>query len=239
MSGRISKLTLAYYLNWGPYVVSYPAGGVPEGAIADALCLNFGTTLFPLNNGNAQLAGVASQNVINLRLVDYAATGTTRGIYAKVALNGGAGGEAIRAYATVGSAAPVDTCNGAHISLAFTDSGNITGMAEAVRATVEYPAATLGGQVSSLLAEAWAAGGTNTNPTAGSLIRCVLGGNGTGLALLDARLALLSLEGNAAGAGNIFKTGCVVATTAAATSCALKIRVNGTTYYIPVATAIG
>jgi hypothetical protein len=48
---------------------------------------------------------------------------------------------------------------------------------------------------------------------------------------------ILNLNGLTAGANNIFRTGLVAATINAATTAALRIVIDGTPYYIPLATA--
>jgi hypothetical protein len=114
-----------------------------------------------------------------------ASTGTARAQYIKLYLTGGAGGEAIRAYTTVIAAAPVDTCNGAHISLGFgTSVGNITGLATAIRATVMVPARALTGTVTAVQAELWATDTTSTSTGIISLIRLSIAGNATGITAL-------------------------------------------------------
>lgn len=133
----------------------------------------------------ANVASAKADAKIMQYYVDSQATsGTTRLWYGKLYLSGGAGGETIRAYTTVISNTPADTCNGAHISLGFgTSVGNITGLGTAVRAAIMIPARALTGTVCAVLAELYC---TATTSTTSGILACYgysVAGDGTGVGL--------------------------------------------------------
>ena len=104
-------------------------------------------------NANPAVDTHASENFLDFRLKNSAATGTARGHYCKLYLTGGAGGEAGRFFTEVDAAAPVDTVNGMHNSIQFgTSTGNVTGMANATRNTFMVPNRTLTGTCAAVMA---------------------------------------------------------------------------------------
>jgi hypothetical protein len=161
-----------------------------------------------------------------------AASGTVRGIYNRIYLTGGAGGEAARLYTTVSSDTPADTVNGAHCSLSFGSSaGNITGAGNAVRATLHVPSRSLTGTTSAVNAELYADGASSTSGGLMGCIRATLGGNATGAALLDDTANLIVLDGGANGSGNICSAAGNEPTWTSATH-KIRCSVNGTTMYL-------
>ena len=64
-----------------------------------------------------------------------------------------------------------------------------------------------------------------------------LGVQGADVATFDASGNLMSVNGLTAGASNVFRTGLTAATINAATTAALRIKVDGVDYFIPLATA--
>jgi hypothetical protein len=129
---------------------------------------------------------LADKNFLSFYLGSAAVSGTSRGMYLRLYLTGGAGGEAARIFTTVSNDAPADTVNGAHISLNFgASAGNVTGLGTAVRATVHVPNRSLGGTGAALLAELYSDGASSTIGGKWACVRLVNGGNATGIAAID------------------------------------------------------
>jgi len=99
-------------------------------------------------------AGTSSSPIVkdtsNLKFVslyfDNGATGgDNRGIYNRLYLTGaGGGGESLRSFTTVSNVAG-STAHGAHLSLSFGTSGSITGLGVATRATLHVPNVVMSG----------------------------------------------------------------------------------------------
>jgi hypothetical protein len=144
-------------------------------------------------------------------------------------MTAGAGGEAGRFYATNQSNTPADTVNGVHCSLGFGSSaGNVTGQGSAGRFTLHVPARTLGGTCSVLQADI-------DIPTSGdisntSFLRCT--GMGAGIAALDTSGYFFTIDGLTANTDKLFR---IAAPGTLAAS--LRVKVNSTTYYLPLYSA--
>jgi hypothetical protein len=180
----------------------------------------------------------ADKNFIGLWLKSTATTGTTRGLYQRLYLSSGAGGECARLFTTVENDTPADTVNGAHVSLSFgSAAGNVTGEGQAVRGTLHIPNRSLGGTCAAIKAELWADGSSSAVGGTLAFIRATAGGNQTGIDKIDDSGFLLALDGVTAGAAHLFRTGLTAATINAATTCALRVKIGATTYFIPVSTA--
>jgi len=134
-------------------------------------------------------------------------------------------------------------CNALKSYMEFGSSGRITGLASSMCAEMVMPNANVtaaGGGYFPLEVE-YVAGGTSLT-TAGAL-----SGNHVGFIYMaqsgdaggdfDANGFILSIDGMTAGANNAFRTGLTAGTINAATTAALRIGVNDTIYYIPIATA--
>lgn len=178
---------------------------------------------------------VADKNFLEYYLENKAGTGSTRGLYMRLYHTAaGADGEAVRLFTTVQDVAAANA-KGAHISLSFGASGSVTGEGIASRNTLQVPDHALGGGTyAAHEAEIWSDGASSDPSTATelSLFRAVLGGNATGIGKADLKAALISLVGNAIGAGKI-----MAAQSAAAVTHTLRIFVNGTPYYLMVSDA--
>ncbi len=132
-----------------------------------------------------------------------ATAGTSRGLYWKHHLaDTTPSGEAARFYTSVDTAGANDA-HGAHISLGYGASGTCAGESAALRSTLMVPTGTLGGTNASAYTEIWAdaAGSTASNI---QLQRYVLGGDATGVGLIEAAGVLFSVEGVTSGAGSIY-----------------------------------
>lgn len=178
------------------------------------------------------VCSTSDKNFFGYWLTSSATSGTSRGEYIRLYLTGGAGGEAIRAYTTNSSNTPADTVNGAHISLSHgASAGNVTGEAQAVRATYHVPHRNLTGTNAAVKGELWA-DGTNSNSTGTtSAFRATLGGDATGIGKLDDTAFLLVLDGNTIGSGNIVSDVGNEPTWASATH-KVRVKLGGTTMYL-------
>lgn len=172
----------------------------------------------------------SAQNFGQVYVRSNVASGTARGLYLRHYMAGGVGGEALRAFATCENAAPVDTVNGAHVSLNFGSSaGNVTGLGCALRATLHCNARSITGTTAALQAELY---GEASGDVGGAMscIRCVLdGSDGTALTNLLTKAYLMDIAA-AAGEGNMVEAGSTLGTAYGG----LKVRVNGTPMYIPL-----
>ena len=162
-----------------------------------------------------------------------AATGTARGMYLRLYLTGGAGGEALRVYTTVSNAAPVDTVNGAHISINFgASAGNVTGQSSAIRATYHIANRTMTGTNACINADLWA-DGTSSAGSNISFFRCVLGGDATGVAAMLTTCYWFNFDDSVCDDTNGMVDTNRTSNTA---SGAIRILVNGTARYISYGT---
>lgn len=207
--------------------------GIQLGRTATAaLLLGGGTSTTKLTTSTA------NKNFIGFWLDSAATSGTSRGLYQRLYLSGGAGGEAIRAFTTVSDDTPADTCNGIHSSLNFgASAGNITGLGTAVRATLHIPTRSLGGTVAAVQAEIYGDGASGAIGGVASFLRCVSDGHADAKDSLDDNGFLMDIDGLTAGAAHLFRTGLTAATLNAACTCALRIQVGSISYFIPIATA--
>ena len=109
----------------------------------------------------------ASKNGIEFRLQVGAATGDSRAMYIRMKFAGAGGGEAGRFYSNVSATgvAAGGTVNGIHASLSVDTSSSISGLGNALRATLGAAAATrtLGGTASCLMLDS-DIGASNTVP---------------------------------------------------------------------------
>lgn len=151
-----------------------------------------------------KLSSVANKNFLSFYFGSSAISGTSRGMYLRLYLNSGAGGEALRAFSTVSSNTPADTVNGAHISLSFgASAGNVTGLGTALRATVHVPDRSLGGTGAALQAELYSDGASSTIGGKWACVRLVNDGNATGIAAVDDTAYAFSFSGFTGGSGNV------------------------------------
>jgi len=193
----------------------------PSGAVL----MGLGTESYPAVGSTA-----ADKKWMSFYLTDPAASGTARGMYLRLYLTGGAGGEAVRAFAQVESNTPADTVNGAHISLAFGSSaGNITGLGTAGRFTFHLPSRSLTGTTAAIMAELWSDGSSSTLGGTSSFIRFCLDGNATGRANVDTSGYLFEIAGLTSNVGKLWQ-----AVSPATLAGRLRILIGGTAYYLGV-----
>lgn len=189
-----------------------------------AVYMGGGTNAAPLTTSTADV------NFLDFRTETTATSGTSRGLYLRHYLGDTTpSGEAARIFATVNAAGATDA-HGEHVSLSYGASGTCTGESAALRSTFQVPDKVLGGTNGALYTELWA-DGTSSDMSNGQFQRYVFGGNATGIGKLDDSTALFSIEGGSVGSGNL-----VVSSTATA-AVAIRIRVNGTPYYLLAASA--
>jgi hypothetical protein len=188
------------------------------GPVASANGFIGGTSTSPI-------AVTTPQNISSFYGTTSATTGDTRLNYSKLTFTAAGGGETLRAYSIVtGAQGSTQTTNGAHISCDVNTGGSISGAVNALRTTIGGTATTPGGTLAVLQLD------TNYNSdvtlgAASSFIRVSDSGTQGGEVQ-----NLLNIE--AGPAATIVATGTVTLTKA------LKIRIDGTTYYVPCGTAI-
>ncbi len=167
-----------------------------------------------------ELVGIAggaftSATAKNFREYRYqcsAASGAAQGIYNRLYLTGAGTltANSLRTYTDIVGVS-IGNAYGAHISLGMGESttvGSVTGLGVAVRATLGLPSGALpaGGTYAAVMAEIFSFG-ASADPTAAtrlSFIRCVNGGDGTGIGKVDDKAYLLDLNGFSVGGGNVF-----------------------------------
>lgn len=197
-----------------------------------------GALLMGAGNSTAQpTSSTVDKNFLQFYLKSSATSGTSRGMYLRLYADSGAGGEALRAFTTVSSNTPADTVNGAHISLNFgASAGNVTGEANALRATYHLGKRTMGGTNTAIKAELWSDGTASAAGTKNvSFLRFSNGGNATGLATVNTKGLLFAVDGITAGgdgSNTMFRT--AAPTTLAAS---FKVMVGSTLYYLPLYSA--
>lgn len=205
-------------------------------ANTDGGIIRAGTSSSPVTEDTADM------RFVSLYFDDGATSGDARGIYNRLYITGaGGGGESLRSFTTVNNVAGA-TAHGAHISLSFGSSGKLTGQGIAGRFTLHMPSTALNASnvtYAAIQAEIYS-DGASSDPSGNllSAIRVINDGNATGMADVDDDCALLDLVGWTAGSGNLLTTGLTAGTVNAACTVALRIRIAGTNYWLPVATAI-
>lgn len=173
------------------------------------------------------------------RFSSTATSGDARGEYLRLYISGaGGGGEAFRAFTTVNNVAGA-TAHGAHISLNFGTSGTVTGQGIAVRGTLHMPSTALpASNVTYSAVQAEIYSDAATSDPAGNLLsyfRVVNGGDATGGADVDDDAALFDISGVTIATGNMV----AASTTEANYSHSVRVRINGTNYYMMLASAEG
>ena len=183
---------------------------------------------FITGSSTSPLAVTTAQNVDASYVTTAATTGDTRLTYNKLTFTSTGSGETARFFSVVtgAGAAAAGTINGAHISAEINTTGTISGAANALRATLGGSATTPGGTLAVLQLD------TNytanvTLPATAAFIRVSDSGTNTGEIP-----NLLNIE--AGPAATIVSTG----GTLGGTLKAIKIRIDGTTYYLSAGTTV-
>ncbi|MFA5378999.1 MAG: hypothetical protein WC455_24810 [Dehalococcoidia bacterium] len=209
----------------------------PNAADTDGCLLKMGTA-------TARIAeDTPDMKFMSMYLDNGATSGDNRGMYLRFYLTGtGGGGESARFYTEVEDVVG-GTAHGIHASLGFGDTGKLTGLGVAARATLHIPnqAMSGGGTYAPLQAEVWS-DGTASDPagmTQLGFIRVVNGGVAEGIADVDDDAVLLDLDGFTASSGNMVSANTASGTTLVFTNwVTLRIDIGGTLYYIPAAQTI-
>jgi hypothetical protein len=208
-----------------PYTHGLDLSKVVTNTTAGAI-LKAGTSSVPV------ATSTASTNFLQVYVNNTATSGDNRGLYLREYISGaGAGGEAARIFTTVNNVA-AGTAHGAHISLNFGTSGEVTGLGVAVRGTLHIPsdAGWAPGTIAAIQAEIYSDGedSDTDGATKVSFIRVVNDGHANGIADVDDDANLISINGCTIGAGNM------VQTEVDETKFSHKIRcdVGGTTLYL-------
>ena len=165
-----------------------------------------------------------------------ATSGDGRGIYNRYYIAGtGGGGESLRSYTEI-TGVVAGTAHGAHLSLGMGESttgGAVTGLGVATRSTLGLPNVALasGGTYAALMPEIYSFGSSSDAGavTELSFIRCVNGGDATGMATVDDDAYLMSIQGCAAATGQLFQTGNALPPTVGGS---LKIKIGSTEYFL-------
>ena len=175
---------------------------------------------------------ITSAGVLNGSYATTSATsGDTRLNYNKLTFTGAGGsGETIRAFSvvSVAGAAVGGTINGAHISMEVDGTGSISGAGNAVRATLGGTNLTQAGTLAVIQADTNYTGSVTT-PATSSFIRFTDSGTGTG------KINNLFNIDTGPAATLVASAGGAVPTSPKT----IKIRIDGTTYYLLAATAWG
>lgn len=134
-------------------------------------------------------SSTADKNFLSFYFGSSATSGTSRGMYLRLYLTAGAGGEALRAFTTVSNNTPADTVNGAHLSLSFgSTAGNVTGLGTAARCTLHVPNRSLGGTCAAIQAELYTDGSSSDVGGITSMLRCSVGGDSTGISTIQSKV---------------------------------------------------
>ena len=194
------------------------------------------------SESTAITSATASMIFFQLRAKTTATSGDIRAAYIRLYMDGaGAAGEALRAFTTVNAAVTGGT-HGGHISLNMGTAANTAaGLAVGMRATLHVLNASIagkGGSIYGAMSELYADGtGSNfAQATNHAIHRFVVDGNATGKN--TAAYAFEFALGTAGAGGSILTTSVTNTNMTATLTGALKVKANGTNYWIPLATAI-
>lgn len=172
-----------------------------------------------------------------------ATSGASQGIYIRQYLTGEGTltANSLRAYTDIVGVS-IANAYGAHLSLGMGESttgGAITGLGVAVRATLGLPDVALaaGGTYAAIMPEIFAFGDASSPAavTELSFIKCVAGGDATGIEATDDKAYLLVIDGVTEGGGNMI----VASNTEANYVSAARCKINGVEKWLMFASASG
>jgi len=199
-------------------------GAFEVGADSNALVMGAG------KSGTNLALGTTAGNALEYYFNATHTTGDMRGMYLRTYFSGAAGsGESARIFSTVNNVAAA-TVHGAHISLSFGTSGSITGLGVANRNTLHIPGAMSSGNYFVNQLEFWAdaAASDTAGMTAQAFTNYNLGGDGTGKALIEDTVNLMSITGGTIAASNLVQAD----DDESKFSHKVRINIYGTTYYL-------
>lgn len=159
-------------------------------------------------SGARVVEDTASMKFMSFYFDDGATSGTSVGVYDRLYVTGAGGsGQALRSFVTVEDVA-AGNAYGAHISASFGATGSITGLGNALATTLHVPGAMSGGTYASQTVEIWADAATSdlAGATSKAFQRVGIGGDATGIALIDDTINYLDFYGVSAGSGNMIDT---------------------------------
>lgn len=182
----------------------------------------------------------ADYKFLSFYLDNGASSGDNRGMYLRLALTGGGGGEAARIYTNVDANA--GTAHGAHISIDFaaTAGGSeCSGLAAAVRGTMHIPNIASWAPTGTYRCGMFEiySDGTNSDPagmTQLSVLSLCNSGDGTGKADVDTDAAILDLQGWTSAGDTTKAISSVSLAELPGSSIAFRVRVGSTLYYCPL-----
>ena len=238
----MAKLRHQYDMMNGPlWLMSDDPTSPPSHVAPDANILQIGTSTYPAySNSGGKMVEMRAK-------YDSSASGDMRGMYLRVEAYGNPGAgccvSTIRAMTSVNE--PISNAYGANISLMFADTdGAVSGEGRALKATLHLadgiaPTGTLSAMQAVIYSDG--AASDPAGATKISFIEINNGGHADGRADVDDDAFLFSLTGFTAGneaSGHMIQNTITAATMNAACTMAAKINIGGTTYYIPIATAV-
>jgi hypothetical protein len=204
-----------------------------SGVATAAVLAGGGTSASPATTSSAD------KNFLGFWTKSTATSGDSRGLYLRHYIMGAGGaGEAARFYTTVDDVAAAGTVNGAHISLSFAADGSATGASNALRATYDIAESGNPGSTAAVAQIDTNFGKSATVPTNFAFLRFDNVGtapttNGAPLLfnVTNANTSTMFVAAAGTGAGECAQTGGVVFAKT------LKVRVDGTDYWIGLCTA--
>ncbi len=211
-----------------------------NGAVFTGKLFGGGTSASPLTTSTADV------KFAEFRCESTATSGDNRLLYMRYALEGGGGGETLRALTRVGS--NLGTAHGAHLSLSFeaTAGGSeCSGLGVACRGTLHIPDVASWSPTGTYAAGMFEifSDGAASDP-AGMTELAVLNlsnsGNATGMADVDTDAVLISIQGFTVGneaADKVYVNTITAGTINANVTEALKIKIGSNIRFIPIATA--
>lgn len=206
-------------------------------AAASGLFIGGGT------NANPLTTSVVDAKFIELRAESQAVSGDNRLQYLRYALEGGGGGECLRALTRVGS--NVGTAHGAHLSLAFdavAGGAECSGLGVACRGTLHIPDIAAWAPTGTYAAGMFEifSDGTASDPAGMTELSCLrlVNSGGSGKADVDTDAHILSLQGWTAASGvtNAVTT-TILNELSAVSALGFRIKVGDVLYYVPIVPA--
>ena len=207
------------------------AGGA---ASASGLLMGIGTSSDPATSSTA------GDKFVELRCKNSATSGDNRLAYLRFELSGAAGnGECLRAFTK--ATAALDTVRGAHISLDLSSAGSVTGLGVGLTGQlVIADALPAGGQYFAGMSEIYCAASSSiAAPSKHAIHSFNTAGNATAAALVRNlfHIGSVAVDGGT-DTDHMVTTGTADIGLATNLTAALRIIVNSTNYWIPLATSI-
>jgi hypothetical protein len=176
----------------------------------------------------------ADKNFLGYWTKSTAASGTSRNTYLRHYIAGqGGDGECLRAFTTVDGVSVAGGAHGGQVSLSFANGGSIAGLGAAMRHTLQVPNAALpaNGTYAATQSEISCDGSSSAVAAVTEMAfhRFSNAGDATGLAKVDSKAYLFSLQGFEVNTGKVVQT-----KSNAAVSHTIKILIGSTPYWLMV-----